>query len=124
MIPFSLHSHVHDHVNKGISIWAPKLQEGEEYISDEHGVRLSFPDPQRGGAQQFPAGPILLERTAEVVECGEGAFFITSIVHCFPSGANFAEPLLLEFAFEVKDGTADVRGAYQVNRLNTSVGSG
>eukprot|EP00903_Cladosiphon_okamuranus_P021649 g19903.t1 len=98
----------------GISIWAPTLQEGEVYVSDEHGVRVSVPGGRRSEAPQIVAGPVLLERRAEVITCGGDAFFITSIVHCFPSGARFAEPLLLEFEFEVKEGTADVKGAYKV----------
>eukprot|EP00752_Nemacystus_decipiens_P006636 g5966.t1 len=91
----------------GISVWTTKLEEGEEYVSDEHGVRISVPVQQRGVAQQVGPGPVLLERTADVVECGEDVFFVTSIVHCLPPGTSFAEPLLIEFAVEATDGPAD-----------------
>lgn len=88
---------------KGISIWAPELKEGKEYVSDEHDVRISVPDQGCGDAEQFTAGPVLLERTAEVVECEGDDYFITSIVHYFPFGTSFAEPLVLEFGFEASD---------------------
>lgn len=90
-----------------------KLEAGETYTSDEHGVRLTIP---KGYSSQPPDGPILLERTAKVVECREQAFFITSVVHCFPCSAKFDDdPLLLDFVSEdigddsIQDGEFQVR---------------
>lgn len=96
---------------KGFSILANKLKEGEEYVSDEQGIRISVPNQGRRTTQEFAVGLALLERTADVVECGEDVFFITSIVHCFPSGVSSAEPVLLDFAVEAMDDSFKVRAS-------------
>lgn len=81
---------------QGLTMLTETLEAHGVYISDEHGIQLSVP---AGYSAQPPAGPILLERTAEVVVCGDQAFFIASVVHCFPCGARFDDtPLLLDFS--------------------------
>eukprot|EP00903_Cladosiphon_okamuranus_P014783 g13695.t1 len=95
------------------SAWVPRLDEGEVYVSCEHGIRITVPEQPPDKRQQRSAGPILLERTAEVVKCGEEVVIITTIVHCFPSGATFDIPLLLDFALE--DGaTKNLQDKYKV----------
>lgn len=67
-----------------------------------------------GYSAQPPAGPILLERKAEFVDCGGEVFFITAVVHCFPSGANFTEPLVLDFVTSKYGDEAPLEGKYKV----------
>ena len=84
---------------QGFTVLTEKLEAGETYISEEHGVRMTV--PAKDGVDTKPsAGPVLLERTTRIVECDGKSFFISSVVHCFPSGAVFPQPLVLEFSTE------------------------
>ena len=62
---------------------------------------------------QQAAGPVLLEQTAEIVHSGQQLFFISSILHCFPGGAEFSPPLQLEFSL-AEDEDGETPTTYQV----------
>lgn len=86
---------------------------GESYISEQHGVRLKVPEKENFNGQQA-AGPILLEQTAEIFQSDQQPFFISSILHCFPGGAEFSPPLELEFSLAEDGDDCETPTTYQV----------
>lgn len=102
----------------GLTVLTTKLRAGETYPSNEHGIRVSVPAEF---SARPAAGPILLERTAEIVTCGEELFFITSVIHCFPLRAVFTEPVVLDFATEAIGDQENSDAKYKVSWTSSSV---
>ncbi|CAM9663634.1 unnamed protein product [Scytosiphon promiscuus] len=100
---------------EGYTVLTDILEEGKIYTSHEHGIRLTAPEQPPGRGQLCGVGPILLERTADLVECGERSFLVTSVLHCFPAGARFSAPLLLDLVlWEAGHEKESLRKSYEV----------
>lgn len=89
-----------------VDAFGPSVYGPTSYISEEHRVRLTV---QKGSLETSGfAGPVTLERTAEVVIIDDKYYLATLFIHCQPDGSTFDKPLLLDVPKGISDKDQDL----------------